>query len=226
MAISIIRTIIIFAAIVISLRIMGKRQLGQLEPAELVVAVLISDLASHPLQDIGTPLLYGLIPVLTLLCFEIIISGAVLKSVPVRNFLCGKPSFIIRDGKVVQSEMRKNRLTIDELYEELRKKDILDISAVHYGIVETDGSLSAILYPEQAPATPRQLKFRPEPEGYPEIIINDGKLLQENLEKLGHDGIWLQQQLQSRGALSPEQVFMMSADTYGNIYFAMKEAAK
>ena len=224
MAIAIIRTIILFSAIVISLRIMGKRQLGELEPAELVVAVLISDLASHPLQDIGTPLLYGLIPVLTLLCFQIIISGIMLKSVHVRSFLCGKPSVIIENGRIIQAEMRKNRLTIDELSEELRKKDILDIASVQFGIIETDGSLSAILFPECSAVTPQQMNIQIEPSGYPVIIIDDGQLLTENLTKIGRDERWLKKQLSSRKISDVSQVFMMSADNCGNIYFAAREA--
>jgi uncharacterized membrane protein YcaP (DUF421 family) len=205
---------------------MGKRQLGELEPAELVVAVMISDLASHPLQDIGTPLLYGLIPVLTLLCLQIILSGIMLKSVHIRSFLCGKPSIIIENGRIIQSEMRKNRLTIDELSEELRKKDILDISSVQFGIIETDGSLSAILYPQCSPVTPQQMNIRPEPSGYPMVIIDDGQLMEDNLSKLGLDRQWLKSQLLSRRVTDISQVFMMSADNCGNVYFSAKEGQK
>ena len=115
MAVTIIRTIIIFVSLVISMRIMGKRQLGELEPAELVVAVLISDLASHPLQDPGIPLLYGLIPVATLLCCEILISAGILKSVRFRSLICGRPSVLIKNGVIDQLEMKKNRFTFDEL---------------------------------------------------------------------------------------------------------------
>ena len=122
MAIAIIRTLILYAVIIISLRIMGKRQIGELEPAELVVAVLISDLAAHPLQDIGTPQLYGLIPVLTLLCCEVLMSGFIVKSIKFRKLVCGKPSLLIHKGKIIQSEMKSNRFTLDELSEQLRKK--------------------------------------------------------------------------------------------------------
>ncbi|MDR3277694.1 MAG: DUF421 domain-containing protein, partial [Oscillospiraceae bacterium] len=134
MAIAIIRTLILYLAIVVSMRVMGKRQLGELEPAEFVVAVLISDLAAHPLQDIGTPLLYGLIPVLTLLCCQVVISAAALKSVRLRAVISGKPSLVIENGKLLQKEMKKNRYTVDELTEHLRKKDITDVAAVKYAI--------------------------------------------------------------------------------------------
>ncbi|MBQ8974711.1 MAG: DUF421 domain-containing protein [Oscillospiraceae bacterium] len=223
MAISIIRTIIIFTAIVVSMRIMGKRQLGQLEPAELVVAVLISDLASHPLQDVGTPLLYGLAPVITLLCLQIIISGVMLKSVRVRRLLCGSPSVIIKDGKIVQSEMRKNRLTIDELGEELRKKDVTDISSVRYAVVETDGSMSVILFSRCAPLTPQQADIQVADSDIPLVIINDGRLIAENLRQLGKDERWLRNQLHRYKVSDTAQVFMMSADRGGGIYVALME---
>ena len=226
MAISFIRTIILYLTIVLTLRIMGKRQMGELEPAEFVVAVIISDLATHPLQDPGTPLLYGLIPVLTLLACEVLITFFNVKSIRFRSVVCGKPSFIIMDGKIKQSEMKKNRLTIDELYEELRKKSITDISTVKHAILETDGTLSTLPYPNQMPVTPQQMNLNVEPTEYPVIVINDGRILNKNLKAVGRNEEWLQKELRNRNIKNANEVFLMTTDRSGKIYFAANEAKK
>jgi uncharacterized membrane protein YcaP (DUF421 family) len=223
MAIAIIRTLILYAVIVLSLRIMGKRQLGELEPAELVVAVLISDLAAHPLQDIGTPLLYGLIPVFTLLCCEVLMSAFIVKSLRFRTFVCGKPSVIIRKGEIVQSEMKKNRFTADELAEQLRKKDIYDISTVKYAILETDGTLSTLLYADQLPVTPKQMNLKTDDNGYAVIVVNNGRVLSDNLKKLGLNEVWLERQLQQRKAGGAHHVYLMTVDDNGRIFYEPKE---
>ena len=223
MAVTIIRTIIIFASLVVSMRIMGKRQLGELEPAELVVAVLISDLAAHPLQDPGIPLLYGLIPVATLLCCEILISAGILKSVKFRSLVCGRPSVLIKDGEIDQLEMKKNRFTVDELMEELRKKDILDISIVKYAILETDGSVSALLFPSERPVSAKQLDIKTKDTGYPIIVVNNGRVLSENIERAGKTKQWLNKELSKRGVNNHNDVYLMTVDGENNIYFAQKE---
>ena len=224
MAIAIIRTLILYLAIIFSMRVMGKRQLGELEPAELVVAVLISDLAAHPLQDIGTPLLYGLIPVLTLLCCEVLMSAGVVKSIRFRSFICGKPSMIIENGQINQAEMRKNRYTLDELAEQLRKKDVIDIATVKFAILETDGTLSVIPYPAEAPLTPKHMNVQPDDIAYPIIVISDGKVLKSNLQLLGYNDKWLKNQLAGREIKSPEDVFLMSADSSGKVFWTAREA--
>ncbi|UOO38657.1 DUF421 domain-containing protein [Oscillospiraceae bacterium CM] len=223
MAISIIRTLIIYIAIIVSMRLMGKRQLGELEPAELVVAVLISDLAAHPLQDIGTPLLYGLVPVVTLLCCEVFVSAFIIKSLKFRAFVCGKPSLVIQKGTIIQSEMKKNRFTLDELSEQLRKKDISDISTVKYAVLETDGSLSTLLYADQSPLTPKQMNVQTDDTAYPVMIVNDGRVLSNNLEKMGYNDIWLKRQLSNRNIPDVKKVYLMTVDEAGRIYFAEKE---
>lgn len=223
MAIAIIRTLILYLAIIISMRIMGKRQLGELEPAELVVAVLISDLAAHPLQDIGTPLLYGLIPVLTLLCCEVLISAVIVKSIRMRALICGVPSIIINKGQIIQSEMKKNRFTLDELAEQLRKKDILDISTVKYAILETDGKLSTILYADQSPLTPKQMNVQTDDIAYPVMLVNEGRILSGNLKKMGYNDVWLEKQLKSRKIRRMEDVYLMTVDDQGRVYFTEKD---
>ena len=207
----------------IAMRVMGKRQLGELEPTELVVAVLISDLAAHPLQDPATPLIYGLVPVVTLLCVEILFSGGISRSVRFRALVCGKPSMLIENGKILRHEMRKNRVTLDELAEELRKNGILDLSAVKYAILETDGTLSTLLYERESPVTPRVLSAPVEERGYPVILINDGRVLRENLRVIGKSEKWLYDRLRERKISDPAGVYLMNADGRGNIYLAARE---
>ena len=139
MAIVLVRTLVIYFALLITMRLLGKRQLGEMELSEFVLAALIADLAAHPLQDIGIPLINGLVPILTLFCCEVLISGATLKSVHLRSLFFGRPSVLILRGKVIQRELRKNRFSLDELMQELRNQGVLDISKIEYGILETDG---------------------------------------------------------------------------------------
>jgi uncharacterized membrane protein YcaP (DUF421 family) len=222
-AIAIIRTLILYLAIIVSMRVMGKRQLGELEPAEFVVAVLISDLAAHPLQDIGTPLIYGLIPVLTLLCCEVLISFAALKSARLRTVISGKASVIIENGKLSYAQMRKNRYTVSELVEQLRKKDIADISLVKYAILETDGTLSTMLYTADSPVTARALGLTPAESECPVVVISDGRVVDASLKKLGFERKWLDRQLKSHGYKSAADVLLLSADKNGKIYCAGKK---
>ncbi len=223
MAITFIRTLIIFVTIIVSMRLMGKRQLGELEPSELVVAVLISDITSHPLENNGSPLLYGLIPILTLLCCEILISGLTVKSIRFRKFICGTPSIIIEKGVIDQSEMKKNRFTVDELMEELRKNGVMDISTVKHAILETDGSLSILPYASEAPVTPKQMSLNVDDYEYPVIVISDGRVLKQNLHVLGKDEKWLNKQLLTKGIKDSKQVYIMVADKKNSIYLASKE---
>ena len=222
----IIRTVVIYTAIIAAYRFMGKRELGELEPSELVVAVLISDMASQPMQDVGTPLLYGLLPALTLLSLEVIMSGAALKSPRFSALVFGKPSIIIEKGKINQAEMRRNRLTPDELGITLRKKSITDISTVKYAILETDGSLSILQYHSQSPATPEDLSLNVPEAGYPVLIVNDGHTMSDNLHKLGLDESWLKKQVHRRGISDVSDVYYMSVDETGAIYFAPRDTGK
>jgi uncharacterized membrane protein YcaP (DUF421 family) len=224
MAIVLVRTLIIYFALLLAMRLLGKRQLGEMELSEFVVAALIADLASHPLQDMGIPLMNGLIPILVLFCCEIIIAGLSLRSVRLRGLIFGKPSLLIVRGQILQKAMFQNRFTVDELMQELRAQGITDLSIIQYGILETNGKLNVIPFPAQRPATAAQLKLDAGEGGYPSIIISDGRVLDANLRHLGFDRNWLQKQLQEKGARSPAQVFLMTATETGQIYYAAKEA--
>ena len=223
MAIIIIRTIIVYLALLVTMRILGKRQLGEMELSELVLAALIADLASHPLQDLGIPMINGLIPILTLFCCEVLITGVSIKSVRLRGLLFGKPSFLIVRGEINQYEMHKNRFTTDELMQELRNQGCTDISLVEYGILETDGTLNVILFPSARPVTAGQMGIESSNGGYPSIIINDGRVLEANLKHIGRDLNWLNAELERQGKGRAKDIFLMTVNQSGQVYIAAKE---
>lgn len=220
------RAIIVFLTLLFSMRIMGKRQLGELELSELVIAVLMSDIAAHPLQDIGIPLLNGLLPIVILMCCELIISGLMVRSISVKKVVCGKPSMLIHNGVIDQAQMKKNRVTLDELADELRKKSVLDISTVEYGVLETDGTVNVVLKPPYRPATVSDLGLPFEDSGYPVIVINDGSVMENNLRMCGRDKTWLYKELKKRNISNPKDVYLMSVNAVGNVYLTKKENGK
>lgn len=223
MAIILIRTLIIFLALIVAMRLMGKRQLGELELSELVVAVLIADIASIPLQNPSLPLSYGLIPLLVLFCCELIFSGLTYKSIHLRKLLYGRPNFIIERGRIAQQAMHRNRFTLDELTQELRNQGILDIASVEYAVLETNGQLNIILAPAQQPVTAEQMHMGTEDTGYFSILINNGRILRDNLKRMGRDERWLQKQVQQRGAQCIADVYLLMMNDAGQVYFAAKE---
>ena len=224
MAIVIIRTLIVYFALLLTMRLMGKRQLGEMELSEFVTAALIADLAAHPLQDMGIPLLNGLVPILVLFCCEVLIAGLSLRHIRLRSLIFGKPSLLIRQGRILQQEMEKNRFTPNELMQELRSQGVLDIDSIAYGVLETNGRLNVILAAQKQPVTAEQMSLSPEEPGYPSIVIDRGRVLEANLRHLGFDRAWLAETLQSHGAGDPSQVFLMTAKPSGQIYLARKEA--
>lgn len=222
MVIAFVRTIILYILIIAGVRLMGKRQVGELEPSELVLSLLIADLAAVPMQDFGIPLLTGIIPILTLLSMTMILSVLTMKSVGFRALMCGKPSVVVRDGQLDQREMHRNRFTVDELFEELRIKGYTDLSQIRYAILETNGQLSVLPYANQKPPTLEQLSLGAEEGGLPRILISDGRVLEDNLKHLGYDQSWLYKQLERHHCVALEQVFLMTIDELGRVYFAAK----
>ncbi len=223
MAIVIIRTAIIYFALLLAMRLMGKRQLGEMELSEFVVASLIADLAAHPLQDMGIPMVNGLVPIFTLLCFEILIAGVSLKSIRLRTLLFGRPSVLVTRGVIDQREMHKNRFTVDELMQELRSRGLFDLSQVEYAILETDGRLNAIPFPAAQPPTAAQLKVEVPDDGSALIVVSEGRVIGANLRRLGLDTDWLAQELSRKGAASPKEVYLMTVNHSGQSYLAKKE---
>ena len=222
-----IRTIILYLLLITGIRLMGKRQVGELEPTELVLAMLLSDLAAVPMQDFGLPLLYGVVPIVTLLCITMLLSMTAMRSPRLRELLCGKPSIVVKDGKLRQREMKKVRITVDELIEELRLKGVPDISSVKYAILETSGQLSVLLRADVQPATPKQMGLKVDDDVFlPVIIIDNGRLMGKNLQKMGLDDKWLQKQLKAHKAHRVQDVFLMTVDRGGSVVLAKKESVK
>ena len=223
---AVIRTVILYLLIIIGIRLMGKRQIGQLEPSELVLSLLIADLAAVPMQDFGIPLIMGIIPILTLLCLSTILSVLTVKSIRFRALLCSRPSIVIQDGKILTREMVKNRFTVDELMEELRMAGVTDLASVKYAVLETTGRISVVPKAEDRPVTIRDLDLTAEDAGMPVIVISDGRILSKNLKIRSLSMEWLHAELLKRGVRDIRQVFLMTVDEAGGVYFAKKEGAQ
>ena len=222
MMISYIRTVILYLVLIAGMRLLGKRQIGQLEPSEFVVAMLIADLASIPMQNNGIPLLSGLVPILAVLGLELTLSGLTMASVRFRRLLCGKPVILIDNGRVLQSNMRAVRITLDELSAKLRQKDVLDVSAVQFAILETDGTLSVFPYPREKPASARDAGIRAGKQYLPVTIIEDGYLSRENLKKAGKTDAWLRRVLEERRS-GVSGTFLLTVDRSDRILWIGKE---
>lgn len=205
---------------------MGKRQIGQLQPFELAVAIMISELAAVPMQDTGIPLVNGIIPILTLLIAQLVLSFISLKSVKARGVICGKPSVLIENGRVIEENLRREMYTLNDLLEQLRIKDTPNIADVEFAILETNGQLSIIPKSQKRPVVPEDLQLNTPYEGLPLDLIVDGKVIVKNMEKakLGED--WLKQQLGKFGIASLHDVLFASIDTQGNLYYQEKETKK
>ena len=195
MLISYLRTAFLYLVLILSVRMMGKRQIGQMEASEFVVTMLVANLASIPMQDAAIPLYSGLLPILVVLGMELSLSGLILRSVWVRKFFCGKPVILIDNGKILLENLRRTRVTLDELMGHLRSKDVLDVQTVQFAILETDGSLSVFPYPKERPATAKEAGIRTEKQYLPITIIEDGYVSKENLQKAGKDQAWLEETL-------------------------------
>ena len=218
------RTIILYFLIMVGLRLMGKRQIGELEPSELVLTMMISDLATVPMQDFGIPLLAGVIPILTLLSISMLLSQISLRNLRFRAVVCGTPSVLIRNGELQQDTMRRNRYTLDELLEELRGQGISDIADVKYAVLENSGQLSVLPWAAQQPPTASQLGLEIKDDvTLPVILINDGRVLAKNLALCGKDKSWLDKALRKEKISSPREVFLMTLDEQGQVLCVKKE---
>ena len=221
-----VRTVILYLLIIAGLRLMGKRQIGELEPGDLVLTLIISDLASVPMQDFGIPLVNGVFPIMTLLCLSMLLSFFSMKSIRFRGLICGHPTVIIREGKILQQNMARNRFTVDELYEQLRSQGYSDLKSVKYAILETSGQVSVLPYAKDGPVTARSMGLQvPDDVTLPVLLINDGHVMAQNLAASGYDCNWLNRQLRDRRLTSPRQVFLMTVDEAGTVVCVTREAA-
>ena len=217
-----IRVTIIYILVLLVMRLMGKREISQMQPFELVIAIMIADLAAVPMSDTGIPITSGIVPILALLLFQLIISIINLKSITLRKIICGKPRILIYRGRIDEKALKKEKITINELQERLREESIFTIGDVEYAILETSGNLSIIQKPGKRNTIPEDLGITPEYEGIPYDLIIDGKIMHENLKQIGRDERWLKKEVE-KFKIKPEQALIVTFDGKGQIFCQEKE---
>lgn len=225
MLITLFRTIILYILVLITIRILGKRQVGELQPADLVLTILLSEILVIPMQDPEIPLIHTVIPVLLLIGFEIVISVISLKSLRFRTLLQGNTLIVIRNGVVDQKQLQRLRFTIDDLLEALRKKDVFDITTVAYAIVETDGALSVLLKPEHTVPAAGDLKVQMPDNGMPTVIISDGKVVETDFKECNMTPEKMKKLIQKKH-IEVENVLLMTMDKNGNTHIIKKVDSK
>ncbi|WP_347488427.1 DUF421 domain-containing protein [Desulfoscipio sp. XC116] len=222
MLLIIIRTLILYIAVVTVMRIMGKREIGQLQPFELVVALMIADLAAIPMQNTGIPLLSGIIPIIILMTAQVTLSYVSMKSLKARGVICGKPSVVVANGKLVEAELRYLRYNVNDLLEQLRAKSYPNLADVEFAILETNGQLSVIPKSQKRALQPEDLQIKTLYEGMPLTLIIDGQLNEQNLRKVNLTREWLITELRKFGINDFKKVFFASLDTAGKLFYQLK----
>lgn len=219
------RALLLYIIVVVVMRVMGKRQIGQLQPFELVITLMIAELASVPMENTGIPLVNGIIPIVTLLIAQLAFSYINLKSEKLRTIICGRPSILIEGGKIVEDELRRQRCNLNDLMEQLRAKNLYNIADVEFAILETSGQLSVIPKSQKRPIEPKDLNINTKYEGLPINLVIDGHIMSKNLHSIGLDEKWLNDELNKLGVSSPRNLLLASLDTEGKIHFQKKRKA-
>ena len=217
-----IRAIIIYILVLIVMRLMGKREIGQLQPFELAIAIMIADLASIPMTESGTPISNGVIPILGLLVMHLFISIINMKSLTARKIICGKPSILIYRGKIDEKMLKKERFTINELQERLRASNVVNLGDVEYAILETSGQVTIIQKPNKRGTLPEDFNIMPEYEGIPYDLVIDGQVMFDNLKAIGKDYNWLVKETKKFN-IKPEEALVITIDGRGNFFCQKKE---
>jgi len=225
MLITLIRSIILYILVLIVMRLMGKREIGQLQPFELAIAIMIADLATIPMSDVGIPIINGIIPILGLLVMHLLISYINLKSMKIRGLICGKPSILIYRGRIDEGVMKKERFTVNELQERLRANNINSITEVEYAILETSGQISVVEKPEKRNLKPEDLNIKPKYEGMTYDLVVDGVVMYDNLKILKKDYNWLKEELKKYN-MKPENAFLVTIDGKNEIFCQAKNYKK
>ncbi len=217
-----LRSILIYIVVLIVMRLMGKREIGQLQPFELVISIIIADLAAIPISNSGIPITNGIIPILGLLVMDLFISIGNMKSFEFRQLISGKPSILIFRGKINEKVLKKERFTINELQEKLRDKDVMNLGDVEYAILETSGQINVILKPAKRNAIPEDFNIEPEYEGISYDLVIDGTIMHDNLKILNKDYKWLEREVKKFG-YKPEEALIVTLDGKGQIFSQKKE---
>lgn len=219
------RSIIIYIIVLIVMRLMGKREIGQMQPFELAISIMIADLASIPMTDIGIPISNGIIPIMGLLVMHLVISVLNMKSGTLRGLICGKPTILIYRGKIDEEKLRAERLTLNELEEKLRSNNVMNLGDVEYAILETSGDISVIQKPNKRTTTPEDFNIMPEYEGISYDLVIDGKVMQDNLNKLDKSYEWLKTQTE-KFQMKPEEALIVTVNGKGDIFCQKKQKRK
>lgn len=222
MSIILIRSLILYILVVFSVRLMGKRQLGELQPSELVITILVSNIATLPLEDTNIPLTVGVTPILSLVCFEVIVSWLILRMPRLRKLILGSPKIIISNGKINRNVMRELRLSVDDLMSALRDRDVFDVSEVQFAIVETTGSISVMKKPENDIPTREDLNMPADNTDPPQVIVSDGEVMPTALKSLGFNEQFVKNTSRKAG-IRVQDIFIMTADGTGNCFIAPKK---
>ena len=222
MLITFFRAIVLYLIVLVVMRLMGKREIGQVQPFELAISIMIADLASIPMTEIGIPIFNGIVPILGLLVMHLIISLINLKSLKAREIICGKPSILIYRGKINEKELKKERFTINELEERLRGNNVVNLGDVEYAILETSGQVTVIQKPEKRNTIPEDFNIVPEYEGIPYDLVVDGKVMNKNLKAIGKNYNWLKKQVE-KFDIKPEEALVVTIDGKGQIFCQKKE---
>ena len=223
MILVVVRTLILYLLVVVALRLMGKREIGQLQPFELVVVIMISELAAIPSENVGIPLLSGIIPILVLLLSSLTLAWITLKSEKARTIVCGTPSILIERGRILEKELTKNNYNLTDLLEELRLKNVPNIADVEFAVLETNGQLSVFPKSQKRPTIPEDFHITTKFEGLPLTIISDGKLNSKNLQQGNKDLPWLKVELKKQTIDKIEDVLLASLDSSGILFVQAKE---
>lgn len=216
-----IRAVLLYLLVIFCMRLMGKRQLGELQPSELVTTILISNIAALPIEDTNIPMILGAVPILALVMFEFVVSGISLKSRKIRKFLSGNPVVVIKDGIINQKQLKKLRFSIDDLMEALRGNGVFDISEVNYAIVETTGQVSVLQKYAAQTVTPDMLGMQGEETRPPLVVISDGEIIPSTLSQFGFSKEWLTRKLKAKN-LTAKEIFLMTIDPDGNDFIVPK----
>lgn len=217
-----VRTIILYIVIFVVVRCMGKKEIGQMQPFEFVISLMIADIASTPLTDTGIPIFFGIIPILGLLFSYMVLSICNMSSVVLRGIICGRPEVLINKGKIVEKALIKERITINELQERLRVKDVFSIEDVEYAILETNGELSITFKPGKRNLTPEDMGIESKYVGISYDLVIDGKVSYENLNKINKDYKWLKKEVNKFG-FNPEEALLVIISGNGSFYCQKKE---
>lgn len=222
MLVTFFRAILLYIIVLIVMRLMGKREIGQLQPFELAISIMIADLASIPMTDTGVPISNGIIPILGLLVMHLVISVVNLKSIKAREIICGKPRILIYRGRIDEKALKKERFTINELEERLRGNNVVNLGDVEYAILETSGNITVIQKPEKRNTILEDFNIVPDYEGISYDLVVDGKIMDENLKKLGKNYQWLKKQVEKFN-IRPEEALVVTIDGKGQIFCQEKE---